>query len=152
MSKEKIIKILQEKGFSVENFAYEDFPCRIEDYPEAVEAQKVRESFRNNPINRGKDNIGWAEGKSNEYQTLPSEYDIAAKCFKKELGLNWEEVDQYGGEGQGDTWFSIKYFPDYDLYLKVSGYYQSYNGTDFYDGWDCVTEVKPVTKTITVYE
>lgn len=62
-----------------------------------------------------------------------------------------KEVEQFGGEGQGDTWYSVKYFKDHDVYLKVSGYYQSYNGTDF-SGWGCVKEVTPTQKTITVYE
>ncbi len=73
-------------------------------------------------------------------------------CNPDEIGLNWKEIDQYGGEGEGNTWYSIKYFPEYNLYLKVEGFYQSHNGTDFYDGWDSITEVKPVAKTITVYE
>jgi len=62
------------------------------------------------------------------------------------------EVDSYGGEGQGETWYSIKYFPKLDLYVKVNGYYQSYNGTDFNDWEDAVNIVKPQQKTITVYE
>jgi hypothetical protein len=62
------------------------------------------------------------------------------------------EADQYGGEGQGDTWFSIKYFEEHDVYLKVSGWYQSHYGTDFSDWDDAVKEVKPQEKTITVYE
>lgn len=62
-----------------------------------------------------------------------------------------EEVDQYGGEGMGDDWYAIKHFPDHDVYVKVSGYYSSYDGTDF-DGWNCCTEVKPAEKKITVYE
>lgn len=71
----------------------------------------------------------------------------------KALGLGpIEEIDQYGGEGQGDKWWSVKYFPDHDIYLKVTGFYQSHYGTDFYDGWRGVKEVKPKEKTITVYE
>ena len=70
----------------------------------------------------------------------------------KKLGLGEiKEVEQFGGEGQGDTWYSVKYFKDHDVYLKVSGYYQSYDGTDF-SGWGCVKEVTPTQKTITVYE
>jgi hypothetical protein len=62
------------------------------------------------------------------------------------------EVSQYGGEGQGDTWYSVKYFPKHDIYIKVDGWYTSYDGTDF-DGWDdACSEVRPIEKTITVYE
>lgn len=61
-----------------------------------------------------------------------------------------EEICQRGGEGMGDDWYAIKHFPDHDVYIKVSGYYSSYEGTDF-GGWDCCTEVRPREKTITVY-
>ncbi len=66
--------------------------------------------------------------------------------------LDYDEVDQYGGTGQGDTWYAIKYFPQHDVYIKVDGWYSSYNGTNF-DGWGHdVYEVRPKEKTITVYE
>jgi hypothetical protein len=69
----------------------------------------------------------------------------------EELGFGeFDEVDQYGGEGQGDTWYSVKYFPKFDLYIRTDGYYSSYNGTDFDNGYG--EEVKPVQKTITVFE
>lgn len=62
----------------------------------------------------------------------------------------FKEVKQYGGEGQGDTWYSVKYFKDHDVYIRTEGYYQSHYGTDFHYGYG--EEVKPVQKTITVYE
>ena len=40
---------------------------------------------------------------------------------------------------------------DHDIYIKVTGYYSSYNGTDFDSGWDCCTEVRPAKKEVTVY-
>ncbi len=80
--------------------------------------------------------------------------DFAFEDFDwEELGLGEiKEVEQRGGEGQGDEWYIVYYFPDHDIYLKVDGYYQSYNGTEFYDGWDDCYEVKPQEKTITVFE
>ena len=69
--------------------------------------------------------------------------------FVKGVG-EYIEVDKYGGEGQGDTWYSIKYFPDHDIYIKVEGYYSSYEGTSI-EGWHCCTEVRPQEKTIIVY-
>jgi len=63
-----------------------------------------------------------------------------------------KEVTQKGGEGEGNEWYSVKYFTDHDIYIRVDGYYSSYNGTDFDNGWDCCEEVKPQQKTITVYE
>ena len=68
----------------------------------------------------------------------------------EELGLGEiKEVDQYGGEGKGDTWYSVKYFADHDVYIKTDGFYSSYNGTEFYDGYG--EEVKPIEKTIIEY-
>lgn len=68
-----------------------------------------------------------------------------------EIGYT-EEIHQYGGEGQGNRWESVKYFKDHDIYLKIRGYYMSYDGTDFPDEWECVFAVRPQEKTITVYE
>jgi hypothetical protein len=62
----------------------------------------------------------------------------------------WEEIEQYGGEGQGETWYSVKFFKDHDVYIRTDGFYSSYNGTDFEEGFG--EEVKPKLKTITVYE
>lgn len=59
------------------------------------------------------------------------------------------EVEQHGGEEQGSDWYSVKHFPKHGVYIKTSGYYSSYNGTDFDDGYG--EEVKPTEKTITVY-
>jgi len=71
---------------------------------------------------------------------------------KYELGLGKiNEVDQVGGEGEGDHWHSVKHFVDHNVYIYVRGWYSSYSGTDF-SGWDSCKEVKPQEKTITVYE
>lgn len=69
------------------------------------------------------------------------------------LGLGqMEEVAQKGGESQGSEWYSVKYFKDHDIYIKVEGYYSSYEGTHF-DGWDnSCSECRPQLKQITVYE
>ena len=63
----------------------------------------------------------------------------------------FKEVEQYGGEGQGDTWYSVKYFKDHDVYIRVDGWYQSHMGTEF-NGWKSCSEVRPKQKTITVFE
>lgn len=71
--------------------------------------------------------------------------------IKVETG-EWKEINQYGGEGQGDTWYSIKHFPKHNVYIKVSGYYSSYNGTDFGNWKNSCKGVIPVQKTIIDYE
>lgn len=63
----------------------------------------------------------------------------------------WKEVDSYGGEGQGETWWTVIHFKEIDTYIKINGFYTSYDGTNF-DGWDDLTVVEPRQKTITVYE
>ena len=63
-----------------------------------------------------------------------------------------KEVDQYGGEGMGDTWYSVKHFVNYDTYVKINGFYSSYDGVDFGNYEQCMRIVTPKEKTITVYE
>lgn len=70
--------------------------------------------------------------------------------LKEDLG-EVEETYQFGGEGKGDTWYAIKYFPKHNVYLKVNGWYASHYGSELY-GWDEVRVVAPKEKTITVYE
>lgn len=49
-------------------------------------------------------------------------YDEGTRDFKQEdesdyfpeLGV-MKEVERVGGEGEGDTWYSVKYFQDHDV-------------------------------------
>jgi hypothetical protein len=61
-----------------------------------------------------------------------------------------EVIDEQGGyEGGGDYAMKVFLFKAHNIYIKVTGFYSSYNGTD----WDgTFTEVFPQQKTITVYE
>lgn len=70
----------------------------------------------------------------------------------EEIG-EMKEIEHYGGEGQGEDWWTVYFFPKHDIHIKVSGWYSSGNGVEFEGGWesDC-SEVKPIQKTITVYE
>jgi hypothetical protein len=63
-----------------------------------------------------------------------------------------KEVHQKGGSGMGDEWYSVKYFPEHDVYIRVDGFYSSYHGVNFDEEWDCCSQVRPKEKTITVYE
>lgn len=68
-----------------------------------------------------------------------------------ELGLGEiKEADSYGGEDCGAEWYKVWYFKDHDLYIRIDGYYQSYNGAEFNDGYG--REVKKTEKVITVFE
>ena len=75
--------------------------------------------------------------------------DNIVASIEAEVGP-WTEIDQHGGSDEGPTWWTVKYFSKHDVYIKLSGYYSSYNGTDF-DEYD-YQEVKPTEKTITIYE
>lgn len=57
-----------------------------------------------------------------------------------------EEGDREGG---GDYSMVVRHFKKYDIYIMQTGFYSSYNGTDWNNDF---TEVKPVEKTITVFE
>lgn len=67
--------------------------------------------------------------------------------FQQDLVGPHKEVDSYGGEDQGSEWYTVKHFTDHDVYIRVDGYYSSYNGTDF-DGQELQevfpTEVKRI--------
>ena len=61
-----------------------------------------------------------------------------------------KHVYQEGGhEGGGDYVCGVIHFTEYDIYLKIEGYYCSHNGTEFDDDW---FQVFPKQKMITVYE
>ena len=62
---------------------------------------------------------------------------------------SWVEVAQKGGEGEGESWYTVKHFVDHDIFIKLNGFYTSYDGTDF-DGYD-YKEVLPHQEVITVY-
>lgn len=87
------------------------------------------------------------------YNDFAYEYGEITPEEAKEYNIPaYKEVDQRGGEGEGDDWWSVKYFPEHDIYIRIVGHYQSHHGLDIYDGWDACREVKPKEKTITVYE
>lgn len=81
-------------------------------------------------------------------------YDFAYNDVDfKEIGLGEVIVtDRYGGEGKGETWYSVKHFVDFDIYIKIDGWYSSYEGVSFESWGHDVKQVKPLQKTITVYE
>jgi hypothetical protein len=72
----------------------------------------------------------------------------------EELGLGKCKQDVYskGGEGEGEDWRRVHHFEDHNVFIEIRGDYSSYNGTEFYDGWDCVRQVTPQEKLVTVYE
>lgn len=53
-----------------------------------------------------------------------------------------------GDEGGGDYAERVFYFKEYDFYACITGFYSSYEGTDWNGEW---SQVSPKQKTITVY-
>lgn len=69
----------------------------------------------------------------------------------EDLGLGKVTVpDSYGGEDQGSTWYIVQYFVEHDVYIRTDGWYSSYDGTYFDEGYG--SEVKPIVKQVTFYE
>lgn len=63
----------------------------------------------------------------------------------------WEEKENKGGEGEGDHRHVVYFFEDHDVFIKLDGYYTSYDGTS----WDSMSEayaVLPQQEVITVYK
>lgn len=80
--------------------------------------------------------------------------DVAMWAFQDydelQLGLGEiEEVDGGGGYEKGSDWFRVFYFKEHGVYLRTEGWYSSYSGTEFEDGFGKL--VTPVEKTVTVF-
>lgn len=66
-------------------------------------------------------------------------------------GLGWVSIpENFGGEGMGDDRWVVFYIEATGQYFKKSGYYASYDGTNWGDGDFAV--VSPKEKVVTVYE
>jgi hypothetical protein len=81
-----------------------------------------------------------------------SEYNSrhkGAKFINDLYKLNYDliHVDSFGGEGEGDSYWSIFKFTHEkeEVYVKFNGFYQSYTGAEF-DGWYFV---EPAEVTVT---
>ena len=84
-----------------------------------------------------------------ELEVSNSDFGYSHFVTDDEILGDWKEVEQEGGEGQGEEWYSVKHFKKYDVYIRIDGYYASYDGTTFDDDY---YEVKPKEKKIVVYE
>lgn len=72
-----------------------------------------------------------------EYTAEPNEWDSdEEKEFRAalaEAGVVCRYEDNYGGEGQGDDYWSVYSFArgDEKIYVQFNGWYASYNGAEF---------------------
>ncbi|MAX51479.1 MAG: hypothetical protein CMH22_05825 [Methylophaga sp.] len=61
-----------------------------------------------------------------------------------------KEVNSKGDrEGGGDYSMKVFHFVDHNAYVKITGFYSSYSGTDWDEGYQVVT---PKEKVVTVFE
>jgi hypothetical protein len=149
----QIVEQLKNSGMSVYDFAYEDELPYDNNFSEAaLKAQQIKDQWIKENPNPGYGNDQYKEW-YDKYQTFPTRFDIARREWLQNNNIPlWEEIDQKGGEDQGSHWHSVKYFKDHDVYIKVTGWYSSYNGTDFEDWDEACSEVRPQQKIITVWE
>ena len=87
----------------------------------------------------------WMKDYKDQYQYY---FDFLDKVKEKNIQFQYEA--SYGGEGQGDDYWSVYSFSrdDETVYVKFSGWYASYNGSEFSEWFF----VKPQEKVFTVYE
>jgi hypothetical protein len=89
-----------------------------------------------------------------EFKSRENSWDYKpVKDFRKQLvesKINFELVDSYGGEDQGSDYWSVYSFTDglQVVFIKFDGWYASHEGNTYEQFY----EVKPVEKTITVFE
>lgn len=62
------------------------------------------------------------------------------------------EMDSGGGPDAGSGWWKVYHFPKHEVYMKIDGYYQSYEGLEIYESWDACFEVLPKQVMTTIYE
>ena len=67
--------------------------------------------------------------------------------FIEEFG-KYQIVAKKGGEDEGTEYWKVYYFEEHDVYIKVSGYYSSYEGVSDIE----MFEVFPKEVTITIYQ
>lgn len=156
LTAQQILEIA-EKNWSNDNFGEGEW-LELEDDSEIVideakveEAKKASEAFwkeiEPKLLSSGRVNdplfIQWRE--------MPNEYTEKERQILEQLGLGKVvTVEDYGGEGQGDTYYSVKHFVDHDVYIRTDGWYASYEGGTYDQGYGY--EVRPQEKTVIVYE
>lgn len=78
---------------------------------------------------------------------LKDDSPIDLKADYQKLG-KIEMVEQHGGEGEGDSYYSVYHFVDHDVYIQFDGWWQSHEGADYNE----MFEVRPEQVTITQYQ
>lgn len=82
------------------------------------------------------------EDEENQIDTEEKEVEYLTK-----LGL--QNYEDKGGRADTSEFWNVVYFPDYDVYLKISGWYDSYG--QYEHSYDKIEAVTPKTVTKTIY-
>lgn len=91
---------------------------------------------------------------NSEFDLEPSKYDsdedTQLKTIFNAASITIEELEQHGGEGQGEDYYTVYKFTNgtETEIVKFQGSYYSYDGSTF-DSWFFA---KPVERMVTVYE
>ncbi len=85
------------------------------------------------------DNITWDSEEMSDFRKAASDQ-----------GINFAYVDRYGGEGEGEEYWSVYLFSGglEVVFIKFDGYYASYEGATY----ECFYEVQAVERLVTFYE
>ena len=89
-----------------------------------------------------------------EFDLEPNKYDSAEETQLKTIfnaaSITFEEIEQHGGEGQGEDYYTVCKFTNgtETEIVKFQGSYYSYDGST-YDEWFFT---KPVERMVTFYE
>lgn len=96
----------------------------------------VRNEFFNSEIG---DNITWDSNEVSDFRKAALDKNI-----------RFEHVDNHGGEGEGEEYWSVYLFTDGTevVFIKFDGTYASYHGADL----DEFYEVQAVERLVTFYE
>jgi len=156
----EILEILKDK-FDVSEFATEDVSAP-DDFTNSPEVQKLLDDH-NQAYNNLIEHPDYNKRRDDQSDDFVRVWDIYRNCtnpydrqfneYLDSIGLGeLTVIDRHGGEGQGDNWWKVFYFNAHDVYIKIEGWYSSGHGTDFEDWDEACKEVRPIEKTITVYE
>lgn len=155
MNYKEIFEFLENNGISVDEFAYETMVKIPYDFKPSARIQELKEAKEKAYKELNDSDSQWSSDNPlyKAWSDIPEVDNEIQKEYLESVGVGEViEIEQHGGMDMGSTWYSIKHFPKHDIYIRVDGWYQSHHGTDF-DGWsDACSEVKPVTKTVTVFE
>jgi hypothetical protein len=90
------------------------------------------------------------DGFSSEFSKYDSKEETEFKSKLQLLGIDTASVYHYGGEGQGETYYTVwKFSRDKEeVYFKFDGYYQSYDGATYNEYF----QVKPIEVKVIQYE